>query len=100
MSAPPTRAETIKQLRAHWPQIAAFGVSHLDLVGSVARDAAHAASDVDCVAEFAGVVRFRQYMGLVALLEDLLGRKVDVMTPESAHPRLRVVFATEAVRVA
>ncbi len=100
MSSPPTRTEALELLRSHWAEIAAFGVQHLDLVGSVARNSAKNDSDVDCVAEFAGRVTFRQCMGLVAYLHALFGRKVDVMTPESAHPLLRATFAAEAVRVA
>lgn len=100
MPTAPNLAETVTKLRDHWAQIAAFGVVHLDLVGSVARNEAAPESDVDCIAEFAGAVRFRQFMGLAAFLEDRLGRKVDLMTPETAHPKLRAIFAAEAVRVA
>ena len=70
------------------------------LFGSVARDEANAASDVDALVEFD---RPTGYFGLIALqecLENRLGCKVDVGTPGSLKPRLRARVLQECIHVA
>ena len=65
-----------------------FGVKSMSLFGSVARDEATEASDVDLLVEFD---RPTGYFGLIVLqehLEGLLGCKVDLGTPRSLKPRL------------
>ena len=77
-----------------------YGVKSLSLFGSVARDEASAASDVDLLVEFDRPVG---YFGLFALqdhLESLLGCKVDLGTPGSLKPRIRERVMGECVRVA
>lgn len=56
-----------------------FGVSKIGLFGSVARDQSGELSDVDLVVEFSRPIGFR-FMDLADYLEDLLGRKVDLLT--------------------
>ena len=56
-----------------------FGVSRIGLFGSVARDHANDSSDIDMVVEFSRPIGFR-FMDLADYLEDLLGRKVDLLT--------------------
>jgi predicted nucleotidyltransferase len=77
-----------------------YGVKSLALFGSVARDDATVASDVDLLVEFDRPVG---YFGLFALqdhLELLLGCKVDLGTPGSLKPRIRERVMGECVRVA
>lgn len=50
--------------------------------------------------EFDGPPTFDRYMDLKFHLEDLLGRRVDVVTPAALKPRMRPVVQREAVRVA
>jgi len=76
-----------------------FGVKSLAVFGSVARDAATAASDVDLLVEFDRPVG---YFGLFALqdyLENLLGCSVDLGTPESLKPAIRERVIGEAIHV-
>ncbi len=66
-----------------------FGVKSLSLFGSIARNEATSASDVDLLVEFNRPVG---YFGLFALqdyLEDLLGCPVDLGTPDSLKPYIR-----------
>lgn len=66
-----------------------FGVKSLLLFGSVARNEASAASDVDLLVEFNRPVG---YFGLFALqdyLEELLGCPVDLGTPDSLKPYIK-----------
>jgi uncharacterized protein len=77
-----------------------FGVRTLSLFGSVARDEATEVSDVDLLVEFD---RPTGYFGLIALqehLQDLLGCRVDVGTPNSLKPRLRDEVLRECIHVA
>ena len=77
-----------------------FGVKSLLLFGSVARDEATTASDVDLLVEFNRPVG---YFGLFALqdyLEKLLGCPVDLGTPDSLKPYIRERVMGELIRVA
>ena len=77
-----------------------YGVRTLSLFGSVARNEAGPASDVDLLVEFDRPVG---YFGLLALqdyLESLLGCNVDLGTPGSLKPRIREQVLGECVRVA
>jgi predicted nucleotidyltransferase len=77
-----------------------FGVKSLFLFGSVARDEATMASDVDLLVEFNRPVG---YFGLFALqdyLEKLLGCPVDLGTPDSLKPYVRERVLGEAIHVA
>jgi uncharacterized protein len=57
-----------------------FGVSKIGLFGSYAKGKANANSDIDLVIEFEQPIGFR-FFELVEYLENLLGGKVDVLTP-------------------
>jgi uncharacterized protein len=77
-----------------------FGVKSLFLFGSVARNEATAASDVDLLVEFSRPVG---YFGLFALqdyLENLLGCPVDLGTPDSLKPYMRERVMGELIHVA
>ncbi len=95
------RADVIAAISVHREDIARrFGVRSLSLFGSVARDEARPDSDVDLVVEFEGPTTFDGHMGLVVFLEDLLGRRLDVVTAKGLKPRLRPLIDQDLVRVA
>jgi hypothetical protein len=76
-----------------------FGVKSLLLFGSVARNEATSASDVDLLVEFSRPVG---YFGLFALqdyLENLLGCPVDLGTPDSLKPYVKEHIMGELIRV-
>ena len=77
-----------------------FGVRRISLFGSTARDDARPDSDLDLLVEFAAGPTFDSFMDLKFFLEDQLGRKVDLVTPDSLKPRMRPVVEREAVDVA
>jgi predicted nucleotidyltransferase len=93
------RDEVIRSIREHLPDLERFDVRSIAVFGSVAREEATADSDVDVLVEF-GRATFDGYMGLKFFLEDLLGRRVDVATPDSLRPRARERVLREAVNVA
>jgi predicted nucleotidyltransferase len=76
-----SREKAIKLLQEKHPYLAAeFGVSKIGLFGSYAKGNSTDASDIDLVVEFERPTGFR-FIELVDYLENLLGGKVDVLTP-------------------
>ena len=76
-----TRRKIIELLQEKQPYLAAeFGVSKIGLFGSYAKEQANMTSDIDIVVEFGHPIGFR-FFELVDYLEELLGQKVDVLTP-------------------
>ncbi len=75
----------LKIIGSHRHEIKAFGVKHLGLFGSFVRHAAiHPDSDIDFLVEFEkGKKTFDNFMELSFYLEKLLGRKIELVTPES-----------------
>jgi predicted nucleotidyltransferase len=89
--------QTLKQKNAELTT--KFGVKSLSLFGSVARNEATSASDVDLLVEFN---RPTGYFGLFALqdyLEKLLGCPVDLGTPDSLKPYIKERIQGELIRV-
>jgi len=94
------REEAIAALRGYMPVIRRdFGVRRIALFGSTVRGDAREDSDLDILVEFETDPTFLSYMGLKVFLEDHMGRKVDIATPDALKPRLRPVVEREAVDV-
>ena len=67
--------------------IGALGVRRFGLFGSFVKGEQNADSDVDLLVEFKpGEKSFDSFMDLSFLLEEILGRKVDLITHESLSP--------------
>jgi predicted nucleotidyltransferase len=85
------RTEAIARLQAHEAELKQFGIEHLYLFGSTARDEARDDSDVDLFFDHP-----RGSMGLYELIDvkeaasRILGRKADIMTRRSLHRALPV----------
>lgn len=95
------RAEAISTLQRFLPELRSeFRVRRLALFGSTARDEAREDSDLDVLVDFEAGPTFDSFMGLKFFLEDHLGRKVDLVTPDALKPRMRPVVEREAVDVA
>ena len=81
-------------------QLALFGVRSIGLFGSFVRDEQTALSDVDILVEFMPEKHtFDNFMEVVFLLEELLGRKVEVVTPEALSPHIGPHILREVERV-
>ncbi len=94
------REKILATLKHHQTELKKLGVRSLALFGSVARDEATPASDVDILIEFEPPVTFDRYMDVKFYLEDHLERKVDLVTWKSLKPQLRAVVEQEAIHVA
>jgi predicted nucleotidyltransferase len=93
-----SREELQQRIAALKPELKRLGVRTLALFGSAARDAVSADSDVDMLVEFDGPARFDPFMDLKLLLEEVLGRRVDLVTPDGLKPALRVRIEPELLR--
>lgn len=86
-SGRPRRDQIVLELQEASDDIRALGVRRLALFGSVQRDEATDASDVDLLVEFAhGEKSFDRFVALADLLERVVGRRVDLVTTESLSP--------------
>jgi len=100
MKEPMNRDQAMDILRRHRGELEHAGVRHLYLFGSVARNEAHAQSDVDLFFDYD-----KGQFGLFALLEvkelasTILGRKADIMTRDSVHPVFRPRIEAEAAQI-
>ncbi|MBP0009885.1 MULTISPECIES: nucleotidyltransferase family protein [unclassified Roseofilum] len=92
------RQEVLDQLNRHRENLEQFAVKALFLFGSVARDEATPESDIDVLVEFSRPVGLFTLLGLQAYLEELLGRSVDLGTPNSLRPHLRETVLKERIR--
>ena len=72
------------------------GVRSIKVFGSMARDDADASSDVDLLVETAPDTSGFVLGALLMDAQDLLGRRVDVVTEKSLHPLMRDRILSEA----
>ena len=87
-------------LRQHLPVLAErFGVASVCLFGSVARDRATPASDVDILVSFDGPATMRRIADAEGYLEKLMGRPVDLVTHKELKKELRPYIEAEAIDV-
>ena len=94
------REEVLNILRTHKPTLAErFGVTELALFGSFARDEAADRSDVDILVRYDGPATSRSYFGVQFYLEDVLGRKVDLVTHKALRSEFRPYVEREAIDV-
>ena len=94
------RNKVLQTLRAHKSTLAGqYGVTSLTLFGSFARDEASATSDLDILVRFDGPATSRAYFGVQFYLEDLLGRRVDLVTEKALRAELRPHVEREAIDV-
>ena len=92
--------EVLRLLGEHREDITAFGVKSLAIFGSVARDEAGPDSDIDVLVEFGVPVGLFTFLRLQHYLEDVLGRRVDLATPDMLRDTMREQILKEAVRAA
>lgn len=95
-----TRTDVVQRLADIRPEVVKLGVQRLALFGSVQRDAARPDSDVDFLVEFRpGEKTYDHFLALGDLLEQTLGRRVELVTPESLSPFLGPYILAEAADV-
>ena len=86
----PKREEVLALLAKH-------KAGHPRVFGSVGRGSADRRSDVDLLVEFEEGASLFDHLELIGDLQKVLGRKVDVTTPEGLHWIIRPQALVEAV---
>jgi uncharacterized protein len=94
------RDEVIATLRAHEAELRAAGVLRLSLFGSVARDEARTASDIDLLGAFddARALSLLDVIAIENRLADLFGVPVDLVEEGTLRPRVQDSAGREIVR--
>ena len=82
------RAEVLNAASRH-------GASNVRLFGSVARRSETASSDVDILIDLARDRGFSDFLALAEELEELIGRKVDLVTSRGLSPYLKRLIEEE-----
>ena len=95
-----TRRSVITRIRKHSAQLEKLGVKSVSIFGSVARGEERHGSDVEILVEFRGRATFDRYMDTKFYLEDLLGCKVDLVTPKAIKPRMKPYIMQDLIHVA
>lgn len=96
-----TKTDVVTLITAHQQRIKQFGVRRLGVFGSFARGESDGESDVDLLVEFEpGRKTFDNFMHLAFYLEELFGRQVDLLTPESLSPHIGPRILNEVEYVA
>jgi predicted nucleotidyltransferase len=96
-----TRQEASAALRSHRETLRIrFGVRSLKLFGSVARNEAKDASDVDVLVDFERPITLFDLVALKQYLEQALGvAKVDVVPRDCIYPEFETAIVGSAVDV-
>ena len=94
--------EVIARLKQHRDRLRPYSVQALYLFGSVARNEASAASDVDLLVEFeaSAHIGLFDFVRLRRLLVQILGCEVDLVTRDALHPAMKDSILEEAIRAA
>jgi predicted nucleotidyltransferase len=93
-----TRSDVIDLLENQRESLRQFGVRELGVFGSFARNEQTRDSDVDVLVDLENHT-FHAYMDLLFFLEDLFGRKVDLVMKETIKPIIRNRILAETVYV-
>lgn len=94
------KQELDRFLIEHAREIRALGVQRIGVFGSFARGDQNPTSDVDLLVEFdVGRKTYRNFIDLAYFLQDRLGRRVELVTPEglSRHVRAKILAQVEYV---
>ncbi len=92
-----TRQQAVAVLTASEPEIRELGVARLALFGSVLRNQARPDSDVDVLVQFIpGAKTYERFLALSDLLEQRLGRSVELVTTDALSPFIGPRILAEA----
>jgi hypothetical protein len=85
-----TAQTLLTQLSSQREALQKFGVSRIGVFGSMARGDSTEKSDVDLLVEFDPAKKtYRNYVGTATFIEELLGRSVDLVTPQALSPYIK-----------
>jgi predicted nucleotidyltransferase len=89
MKSNTTSDAILRILVEHKQQLAAYGVDQIGLFGSYLRNEATENSDIDFLVDIRKDKKtFKNFLSLNYYLEDLFGRKVELVTTQSLSPHI------------
>ena len=89
----------LSELKCHIADIRdTYKVRRIGVFGSVSRQEDSPESDIDILIDFIpGNEKFRAFLGLADVLEDILHRPVDLITVNSLSPYMRPVIERDVI---
>ena len=94
------KTEIIKLIQKHKTKLQAFHVEWIAIFGSVARGEERPDSDIDVLVKFDGPTKFDWYMDLKEFLENLFGRRIDLVTDAGLKSIARISIEKDLIHVA
>jgi len=98
-----SKSQLLQIISSNSAKIKLLGVSKLGLFGSFVRDEQTDKSDVDFIVEFEKDKKtFKNFIALSEFLETILGRNVEIITPQSLSPYIgpHIIKTVEYVALA
>ncbi|MYB77157.1 MAG: hypothetical protein F4X83_08685 [Chloroflexi bacterium] len=93
-----TKENAIQTIAQNRQKIAELGVAAIGLIGSVAREEAHDASDLDVIIDLPPEHQtLREYFAIIDYLEAQFGGHVDVLMLDTLRPRFRQAIERDIV---
>ena len=94
-----SRAEILNLLTTEFPVIKRdFGITRLGLFGSYARDQGRPDSDIDLLVTFEdGKEKFRIFFSCISYLEQILEKKVELISDHALDHRIRPFVEREVI---
>ncbi len=95
-----TREDLIQRILEQREKLSSLGVTSIGLFGSFVRGEQNDSSDIDILVEFAPEKHtFDNFMDVSFLLEEILGRRVEAVTPGGLSPHIGPHILKEVERV-
>ncbi|MEE4607040.1 MAG: nucleotidyltransferase family protein [Desulfobacteraceae bacterium] len=95
-----TKNAIVRRIQKERERLTFLGVRSIGLFGSIVRGDETPLSDVDTLVEFIPEKHtFDNFMEVAFLLEKILGRKVELVTPEALSPHIGPHILKELERV-
>jgi predicted nucleotidyltransferase len=93
-----SKEQIIQKLKENINKIKSFGVKRIGIFGSAVRGEITEKSDIDFVVEFEEDKKtYENFINLAFFLEDLFGREIDLLTPESISPYIKPYIKEEVI---
>jgi hypothetical protein len=74
-------------------------IKRAGIFGSIAKGDATSESDIDILVELGDQISLLEFVGIKYELEDLLGKKVDLVEYQAVKPRLKNQIMSEEIRI-
>jgi uncharacterized protein len=81
-----TKQELIERLLSDKDKLSSYGIEQIGIFGSFVRGQVKETSDIDFFIHFQAEYKtLRNFIGLADYLKNLLGRKIEIVTPQSLN---------------